>query len=328
MLIIIEFLISSAIMVLAAYKLAEHADVIALRTGLGRLFIGTLLLAAGTSLPEFLTTINSLNLSVPDLAAGNIFGSNMLNIALIGVFDLLFWRAGILRRTAGKHVLTAGLCVLLSTLSVFFVQASLPARIGWLGIDSILLVVVYVVSVYFLHLHSIGSGPSEDEIERAGVPTMLSAVIGFTLSAVLLIMVTPWMVETAVAIAETTGIGTGFVGTTLVSLVTSMPEIVTCLVAIRLGAYDLAVGNLMGSVMFNIFSLGLTDVFYTKGLFLTDIDPIFGMVGLLSLILTSMALLSNSMNRRHLRLRHLDGILIVLVYMLGVYFVFKRGLTG
>ena len=141
-------------------------------------------------------------------------------------------------------------------------------------------------------------------------------------------MVTPWMVETAVAIAETTGIGTGFVGTTLVSLVTSMPEIVTCLVAIRLGAYDLAVGNLMGSVMFNIFSLGLTDVFYTKGLFLTDIDPIFGMVGLLSLILTSMALLSNSMNRRHLRLRHLDGILIVLVYMLGVYFVFKRGLTG
>ena len=75
-----QFIISAAIIVLVAIKLAEYGDAIALRTNFGGVFVGTLLLAGATSLPELLTTINSINQGVPDLAAGNLFGSNMFNM--------------------------------------------------------------------------------------------------------------------------------------------------------------------------------------------------------------------------------------------------------
>ncbi|NLV73767.1 MAG: hypothetical protein GXY52_03640, partial [Chloroflexi bacterium] len=163
----VVFIVSSFLLVLAATKLAEFADAIALRTGLGRLFIGSLLLAAGTSLPEFLTTISSLQNGVPDLAAGNIFGSNLLNVALLGFLDLAYWRTRFLQRVANRHILICALCFLLTSLTVFFVQANIPLRIGWVGLDSILVIVVYLIAVYELHRHSQGSGPDEEEIEAA-----------------------------------------------------------------------------------------------------------------------------------------------------------------
>jgi len=269
----VVFIVSSFLLVLAATKLAEFADAIALRTGLGRLFIGSLLLAAGTSLPEFLTTISSLQNGVPDLAAGNIFGSNLLNVALLGFLDLAYWRTRFLQRVANRHILICALCFLLTSLTVFFVQANIPLRIGWVGLDSILVIVVYLIAVYELHRHSQGSGPDEEEIEAA-------------------------------------------------------PEIVTCVVAMRLGAYDLAVGNLLGSLNFNLFSLGITDFIYTKGQFLLDIDPIFGLVGVLSLILVGMVTISNIIARRRGRPAHLDGFLITVTYILSIYFVYQRGLGG
>ena len=96
------FIASSALLVLAASKLAGFGDAIAVRTGLGRLFVGTLLLAGATSLPELLTSISSLGQGVPDLAAGNLLGSNMFNMLLLAMLDLLArrhascagWRCG------------------------------------------------------------------------------------------------------------------------------------------------------------------------------------------------------------------------------------------
>ncbi|MHB9033042.1 MAG: sodium:calcium antiporter [Anaerolineae bacterium] len=324
----IIFLVSSALLVLAAVKLAEYADAISLRTGLGRLFIGTLLLAGGTSLPEFLTIITSLQNAAPNLAAGNIFGSNMFNVVLLGLLDLAYWRSSILAQVANKHVMTAGFCVLLSGVAIFFVQAGLPLRIGWIGLDSLVLIALYVGTVYLLHANSVDAGPSAEELAAAKVPPLWTGLVGFSLSVALLILVTPRMVDSAIELAHITGLGTGFVGTTLVSVITSIPELVTCIVAIRLQAYDLAVGNLFGSIMFNLFSLGVTDLFYTKGLFLTDIDPVFGLVGLLSLILVSIALLSNAITRRRFHRSHIDAWLIVVTYVLGIYFIYQRGLAG
>ena len=78
------FIISAALIVLAATQLAKYGDVIAVRTRLGGMFIGVMLLAGATSLPEVLTTISSLSQGVPNLAAGNLLGSNMFNMFLAG----------------------------------------------------------------------------------------------------------------------------------------------------------------------------------------------------------------------------------------------------
>ncbi len=133
------FILSSALLVFAATKLAEFGDVIAERTGLGRLFVGTLLLAGATSLPELLTSINALSQGVPDLAAGNFMGSNMFNMALLGVLDMVGRQARVLRRVAMRHALTAGLAILLAAWRSF---SSWPmckpasAGSGWIASSS------------------------------------------------------------------------------------------------------------------------------------------------------------------------------------------------
>jgi cation:H+ antiporter len=108
-----------------------------------------------------------------------------------------------------------------------------------------------------------------------------------------LIFLTPAMVRRSATIAEITGLGTTFVGTTLVALVTSLPELVTTLAAARLGADDMAIGNLFGSNLFNMFALGLIDIFYVQGRFLQTIDPVFLLIGMLGLLMTSIGLIGN-----------------------------------
>ncbi len=83
----LQFALTALIIVYAAYKLAEYGDVIAIRTGLGGMFIGTILLSLATSLPELLTTISSISQAVPSLAVGNILGSNMFNMLMLVILD-------------------------------------------------------------------------------------------------------------------------------------------------------------------------------------------------------------------------------------------------
>lgn len=100
-----------------------------------------------------------------------------------------------------------------------------------------------------------------------GLPSLRQALIGFGIAAGVLVVISPLLVSSSAEIAVIPGLGTTFVGTTLVALVTSLPELVTTIAAARLGADDMAIGNLFGSNMFNMFALGLTDVFLPERAF-------------------------------------------------------------
>jgi len=121
-------------------------------------------------------------------------------------------------------------------------------------------------------------------------------------------------------------LGTGFVGTALLSFVTSLPELVAALAAVRLGAFDLAVGNLLGSNVFNMFGMAIADFFLLDGPFLSLIDSNFVLVGLLGILLTNMALIGNLARvERKFLFFELDSLVILLVYLLGMYLLFLRG---
>lgn len=102
----VQFALTALVIVLAATRLATYGDVIALRTGLGRLFVGTLLVAMATSLPELLTAFNAINQGVPNLTAGDFFGSGMFNMLLLAVIDLLNRQKRVLRMVATIHALS------------------------------------------------------------------------------------------------------------------------------------------------------------------------------------------------------------------------------
>jgi cation:H+ antiporter len=327
----LEFLVSAILLVVAAIKLAECADAIALRTRLGGMFVGTVLLAGATSLPELFTTLNSLNQGVPELAVGNIFGSSMFNMLVLAVLDLANPRTRILRRVAVNHALTAGIAVLLTGLAVFFILADIGVQIVWIGLDGIILVAMYWLGMGLIFSRNRAvTGVREVEPEELdGVMALGPAVICFSGATAVLVMVTPWLVRSSVGIAELTGLTTGFVGAALVALVTSLPEVVTAVTAVRIGAHDLAVGNLFGSNIFNIFALGSTDLFYLQGRFLAGVDPALTLAGMAGLLLTSLGLIATvAQVERRVLFVELDALLIILGYAGALLLLYSRGIVA
>lgn len=322
----VQFLASAAVIVLAATQLAKYGDIIAVRTRLGGMFIGILLMAGATSLPEVLTTINSLAQNVPDLAAGNLLGSNMFNMVMLAIIDLAGRQQRILRKAAMKHALSGSLTTLMICLAVFFILAKLEARVGWVGIDSILLMLTYIFAIYLIQKNASPLGAVENDIPE-NFPKLWKGILGFLVAAVVLGFVTPAMVRASAEIAEITGLGASFVGTTLVAVVTSLPELVTTLAALRLGADDMAIGNLFGSNMFNMFALGLTDLFFVQGNFMSAIDPAFLLVSVLGLVMTVLALVGNLARiERRLLFLEVDALALLLVYGGGLWLLYSRGL--
>jgi cation:H+ antiporter len=322
----LQFIVSAAVVVLAAIKLAQYGDVIAVRTRLSGMFIGTLLLAGATSLPELLSAINALAIDIPNLAAGSMFGSSMFNMFMLAILDLITQQARILRQVAMNHAVTASLANLLMGLAVFFLLANIDAQIGWIGVDSLAIMGIYMVGVRLIQQQG-GKPPSEMPAEQPGIPSLRRALLGFSLAVLFLVFSTPYVVRSASQIAEMTGLSAGFIGATLLAITTSLPELVATIAAVRIRAYDLAIGNLFGSNLFNMFALGLTDIFYLKGRFLGAIDPTFALVGLLGLSLTSLGLIGNIARvERRLGFVEADALLILFGYLLGMWFLYSRGI--
>lgn len=323
----VKFVITAALIVYAATQLAKYGDIIAVRTRLGGMFIGVLLLAGATSLPEVLTSISALSQNAPNLAAGNLLGSNTFNMFLLAVVDIVNRNERILRKAALKHALTGSLAVFMIGLVVFFMLADIDLQIGWVGLDSLVIIGAYIIAVRLIqgntaHVSQPAALPDIPE----GTPRLRTGIIGFLLASLGLVLVTPIMVESSNEIAVITGLGTTFIGTTLVALVTSLPEMVTTLAAIKIGAADMAIGNLFGSNMFNMFAIGLTDLFFLQGRFLAAIDPAFLLVGILGLLMTGMGLIGNLAKlEKRIWFIELDALALVVVYFGSLWLLYTRG---
>ncbi len=325
----IEFLITAAIIAFAAMQLAKYGDVIAVRTNLGGMLVGTLLIAGATSLPEVLTTISSISQGIPNLAAGNLMGSNMFNMLMLAVLDFVQYKQRLLRKAAMKHALSGSLTTMMIAMAVFFIMADLPAKVGWVGLDSLALMAAYIFAMMLIQSNSRRKpGVTIETPLPPGLPSLRRSLLGFGLAALALVIVTPMMVSASGRIAELTGLGTTFIGTTLVAIVTSLPEMVTTIAAVRIGANDMAIGNLFGSNMFNMFALGLTDMFYLEGRFLGIIDASFLIVGMLGLLMTIMGLVGNLARlERRIFFVELDALFLMIVYFSGMALLYSRSLA-
>ena len=322
----LQFAVSAAIIVFVAFKMTQYANVIALRTRLSGMFIGTILLAAGTSMPELVTNISSVRLGVPNLAAGDLFGSGMFNMLILAVLSIIFFRKRILRRVAMNHALTASLATLMTGMAALFVLARIPWGITWVGVDSLLLVLAYLGGMWIIRKESLHRGASvEVELDVPGI-SLRRAGVGFAISLIALVLVSPYLVRAAKEIAIITGLGTGLVGITLFAFVTSLPEMVAVLVAVRLSAFDMAVGNLFGSNVFNMLALAITDAFYVQGFFFSDINANFALAALVVLLLINLGLIGNlTRGGRRLWFVEWDALLIILVFIGGLLLLFHHG---
>ena len=321
------FAASAVLVAVAGVLAARYGDVIAVRTQLGRFLFGTLLLAAGTSLPELASAFNAIASGVPDLAAGNLLGSILVNMLALALVDLFSRQRLLLHRLAINHALTAALAVLMIATALFFILLPPGGLLGRLHVDSLLLVLLFLAGIRLVQFQA-RRVPMVGPLPAPGrQPTLRGAIVGFALAVVLLLLATPVLVNSARGVAELTGLGVGFIGVALFPLITATPEFASSIAAVRIGAFDLAVGNLFGSCVFNIFALAAAGFLQPGESLFAAISPGFEVVGILGLVLISIALLGTlaPAESRVLGIEW-DALLIIVTYLAGVYLLFRQGL--
>jgi cation:H+ antiporter len=278
MLIWLELLLCLAVIGYAGYFLSRYGDIIAEKTGMSASWVGLVLLSTATSLPELVTGISSVTFAnAPNIAVGDVLGSTVFNLAILVLLDALYKRETLYSRAAQGHILSGSLGAILIAFAGFSLlldQAGMSPVLGHVGLYSPFIVLVYLVAmraVYSYERRTV-SEYTEVSAERYPDATLRSAVKGYVLSAGAVVLAGSWLPFVAKDISDMMGWGQSFVGTLLVAAVTSVPEAAVTISALRIGALDMAIANLLGSNLFDIIILAVDDVFYTKGPLLAHVD--------------------------------------------------------
>jgi cation:H+ antiporter len=275
----LQFTLVTAVIVYAGFNLSNYGDVIAEKTGMGRTWVGVILMASVTSLPELITGASSVVLfDLPDIAIGDVLGSCMFNILIIALLDMLSGPTPITAKAHQGQVLAAGFSVLLLGIAGIAISSSDRFfRFGWVGAYSVAFIVTYVIAmrmVFLFEKKRIAQLIRETaEASRYEKITLKQALIYYAGNALLVIAAATYLPHLADRIAVATGLGRTFVGTIFVALATSLPELVVSIAAVKIDATDLMFGNLLGSNLFNLAILGLDDLLYVKGPILAQASP-------------------------------------------------------
>jgi cation:H+ antiporter len=149
-------------------------------------------------------------------------------------------------------------------------------------------------------------------------------MVGFGLGAAALLLAAPLLAWSAERIAEETGTSASFIGTSLVAITTSLPELVTAIAAVRLGAFDLAVGNLFGSNAFNMAAFVFADLAYRDGSLLSSISSAHALTALWSIVMMSLGLIGIIYRaEKRFMLIEPDSLLMILAYGTGLWLLFR-----
>jgi cation:H+ antiporter len=323
---VVVFLLSAAVLVRAGSSLAGYADQIAERMRMSRLFVGTLMLAFATSLPELVTDITAARAGAPDLAAGDLFGSSMANMAILAIIDLLY-RGNVWPSVELGHARVAAVGIGLTAMAALSIFTQSTLSIGWVGLTSILIAVIYVLSIAWFRRMPLLARPG---LETARIPlqkptgwSAKAAQISlnglwfrFGTSALLILLTAPIATLSVKAIAESTGIAQTFLGAALLAVTTSLPELIASIASVRIGAYDMAVGNLFGSNVANMSVLLFADIAYTDGPILAAVSQgqVVAALGAILLMAVAVAAIVGESERTRLRKLEPDAIVLLTIY--------------
>ena len=155
---IVIFLVSAVVVVLLGVQLARYGDALATLTGWGRLFVGSILVALATSLPELSNNITAVRIDNPQLALGNVVGANMVNMFTMGMVALVFGGRRFLQRVAPEQGYLIVLAAALTGLAVLFAGLKIGIHIWQIGLSSIVLLGVYLIGMWFVYQRSPGGG--------------------------------------------------------------------------------------------------------------------------------------------------------------------------
>ena len=321
------------IIVTASHFLAKSADIISFKTGLGQSLVGVVLLATATSLPELGTGVSSVTFfDAPDLAAGDAFGSNLLNLLIIGLLDLISRKDPILTMVNATAALVGALGIGMIAIAVsgIVIHSMTTTTSTWpISPVSIVLIIAFAFSVFMIYRFEMKQDDTEIEVnsEYAQV-SGTAATMMFLASAGVILGSAIWLAQTGDNLAREMGWEASFVGTQFLAISTSLPELATAIAAIRLNAPALAISNLLGSNLFNMgFVLFVDDVAFTDGVLWSNVSQIHTLTGIIGVIMTIVVIVSliHRVRTRPSKFWTFEAVALIALYIVASLLVFQLG---
>lgn len=318
-----------AIVLFSGIRLARYGDIIAAKTGLGRMWVGLVLIAIITSIPELVTSISAVTLvKLPDLATGNVLGSCIFNLTLFALADIIYRGGPVLSQVSPRHTLSTYLGMLLAAVVAGGILANerFPGlSLGWVSIPSIVILILYLAGVWRISRLELQHQPEttilSPEYEEL---TARTVYLRFSLAAGVIVGAAIWLSVIGGEISATYSLHTSFVGSLFVAITTSLPELAVTVAAIHLGAPDMAAANILGSNLFDLAIISFTDFAYREA-------PLFSVVSrchlttLLAFVVMNLILIAglrSKSERKTFRITSWYSIALMASYILGMVGVY------
>ncbi len=352
---IIVFIIAALLIVFSGLKLGDYGDALGERTGIGGGIVGLIFLALVTSLPDLTVSISaSINATImaaqdpenalsllkqgADLGSGNLIGSNLFNLLIFVIIDILNGKEALFYRLSRKHILSATASLFMMGLLILGFAVNQLSEIFYLvpflncGTYILFIPVAYVwllklISKLEKSDHGL-DGADYQEVETAtkeDLLTMSSTAFYIKLAALSLIIVLSgvWLSSIGERMASPVengglGLSASMVGTIFLAIATSLPEMVVSIAAVRIGAIDMAAGNILGSNIFNIAGLFLVDCALRGKVLLDLISQPLLVTMIMVVLMTAIVIMGLVIrSKRHLVIMGVDTFLILLLYIIG-----------
>jgi cation:H+ antiporter len=329
----LQFFICASLIAYAGTKLAHYGDVIASKTGWSGSWVGLILLATVTSLPELSTGISSVALAnAPNIAVGDVLGSCLFNLSILAIADVLYRPDSLYRNASQGHILSAGFGVVLIGfvgLGLLLGAKTRPFAVGHVGIFAVISALLYLLAVRAVFsyetTHLLNSG--DKMIKRYDHLSLRQACLGYGVAASVVVGAGIWLPFIATRLADMMGWHKTFVGTLFVAVATSLPELAVTISALRMGALDMAIANVLGSNLFNILVLAIDDVFFLQGPILTQVSSIHAVTAFFAVIMSGIVIIGLLIRPIARPLRGMSWISIALfvVFFINFYVLYTYG---
>lgn len=283
---LILFLFLAGLTVFLSFRLSYYADLLNKTTNISGVFIGGILLAGITSLPELVTCLSSIFLNNPYLAIGDILGSNFFNIAMMCFFDILFIKTMFYNYTKNRYYLIYVLLILNYLIMYLFMGGTFNLEIFNIGLPSFIIIITYI---FYL------KNAKEEETKKEVITTKEHVLLKFFLVGLFMVIVSILLTLVVNLIAgKNPNVASSFIGAILLGITTSMPEVITFIALIKMKSFDLALSDIIGSNLFNLLILAIGDIFLKNKEIYYFVDKESMFLLIFGLILTILSFYQNN----------------------------------
>jgi len=296
----------------------RSADIIAEKKGWGRAFMGVVFISMITSFPELFSGISSVVIvKSPDIAVGQIVGSCIFNILIIGIIELFYYKKNIYKGNSKQNILNLGFSVIMIALLTALIFLKFNLEIMHIGISSL---VIFLLYIFFMRIifKTRKETKSENKYENK---SLKMAVSNFIFSSIAIIAIGLYLPVVGKEIATVMHWGDTLIGIIFIAFITSFPELVVSFQAAKIGAFDMFIGNIAGSNLFNIAIIIILDIFYLKGNILNAISSKNVTVGIIAIIMNLIVLIAliRKSENKIFKILSLNSIVLLLLYIITIF---------